>query len=80
MEITATKFRQNMYKLLDQLLKTGDPIVIKIKGKKVRLVPENKPKYKSGLDKFIKRDTIVGNPDELLEIDWSKEWNPDDNI
>ena len=32
----------------------------------------------SKLDRLISRpDAIVGDPDDLVEMDWTHEWNPD---
>lgn len=80
MEVTATQFRQNIYKLLDKVLKSGEPLVITRKGKKFKIISEEKPQSKNILEKLEKRDTIAGDPDDLWNIDWSKEWNPEDNI
>ena len=71
MQITASGLRQNIYKLLDQVIKTGRPIEIIRKGKKFKIVPaEPKPK----LENLKKRDILKCDPEELVHIDWSDEW------
>lgn len=72
MNVTASELRQNIYKLLDKVLETGIPIEIKRKGRILKIVSEEP---KSKLDKLKKRDIIAGDPEELVHIDWSEEWN-----
>ncbi|WOK06522.1 type II toxin-antitoxin system Phd/YefM family antitoxin [Imperialibacter roseus] len=72
MGITTSKLRQNIYKLLDQVAETGEPLEIKRKGKTLKIVVENQA---SKLANLKKRDVIVGDAEELVHIDWSSEWN-----
>ncbi|MBL4818805.1 MAG: type II toxin-antitoxin system Phd/YefM family antitoxin [Deltaproteobacteria bacterium] len=70
MVVTTSKLRENIYQLLDQVLRTGVPLEIDRKGKKLEVVLKKKSGHPSHL---IKRDIIVGEPDELVHIDWSSE-------
>lgn len=72
--MTASQLRQNIYQLLDQVLETGVPLEIERKGRTLRIVPEAP---RSKLDNLKRRDCFIGDPDDIVEIDWSKEWNPD---
>ena len=76
MEITAAEFRQNVYKFLDEVIKTGKPLVILKEGKKLQLSPylEEKAEKRSF---FKKKDTQVNEPDEHIHVDWSKDWDTD---
>ncbi|MBL0716462.1 MAG: type II toxin-antitoxin system Phd/YefM family antitoxin, partial [Desulfosarcina sp.] len=61
--ITPTELRQNIYKLLDEVLNTGIPIEINKGGKKLRIVPADKTKK---LQNLISRPNVIkGNPDDL---------------
>lgn len=72
MPISLTQFRANLYKIVDQAIDTGIPVVIERKGTKIKLVPDKK---KNKLDNLIKHPgTIVCDADELVHIDWSHEW------
>jgi len=71
MPITASKLRENVYRILDEAIETGKPVEVIRKGTILTIVP---PKRVSKLDKLKKRDVIVGDPDDLVSIDWSKEW------
>ena len=77
MTVTASKLREDIYKILDTVLATGEPVKIERKGRVLRIVADPPPG--SRLSRIKKRDFIVGDPEDLVEIDWSKEWNPDDN-
>lgn len=71
MPISATKLRQDLYNILDQVIETGVPLEIARKGHIVKIVPENP---KSKFERLEVHDCIQGGPDDLVEIDWSKEW------
>ena len=73
MALTASKLRENIYRILDQVLETGVPVEIRRKGKIVRIVP-GEPVSK--LDRLTRRDYLVGDPDYIVHMDWSGEWRP----
>ena len=69
MKLTATKLRQNVYAILDQVIETGIPVEIERKGKIVRIEPEKK---KSKFDRIPPwPDLIVGDPNDL-KAPWKK--------
>ena len=71
MKITASKLRENIYGILDQVLETGTPVEVVRKGKVLKIVPEQKP---DKLSRLKKRKCIVGDPEDLVHMDWSSEW------
>ncbi len=77
MKINATSFRKNLYSLLDRIIETGNPIDIERKGKTVRIMLIEP---KSKLSNLKKRNIIKGSPDDIISIDWTKEWKEDDNL
>jgi antitoxin (DNA-binding transcriptional repressor) of toxin-antitoxin stability system len=76
MKITASKLRENIYKVLDSILETGVPVEIERRGRKLRIVPgDESPRSK--LERLERRpSTIVGDPEDLVHLDWSVEWKP----
>ncbi|MBV8085119.1 MAG: type II toxin-antitoxin system Phd/YefM family antitoxin [Chloroflexi bacterium] len=74
MGVTASELRQNIYRLLDQVLETGVPLEIERNGRRLRVVPaDTRPK----LDRLRPHpEAISGDPDDLVHLDWSKEWRP----
>jgi hypothetical protein len=77
MALSASKLRANVYRLLDEVLETGKPLEIERNGEILVIVPR---KTESIWDRLPRRKGfIVGDPDELIHMDWSSEWNPDPN-
>jgi hypothetical protein len=75
MAISASKLRANVYRLLDEVLDSGRPLEIERKGKVLVIAPKEE---QSIWDRLPRRDGyIVGDPDELIHMDWLSEWNPD---
>jgi hypothetical protein len=81
MTLTASKLRANVYRLLDEVLESGKPLEIERNGKVLVISPKESPKEEGSIwDRLPRREGfIVGDPDELIHIDWSSEWNPDPN-
>jgi antitoxin (DNA-binding transcriptional repressor) of toxin-antitoxin stability system len=71
MAVSASTLRQNIYKLLDQILETGHPLEIERKGKKLKITPVEK---KNKLDNLKGYDIMNAKPDYFVHIDWSSEW------
>lgn len=73
MPLTASKLREDIYRLLDQVLETGKSIEVERGGKRLRIVPVE-PVGK--LNRLEQRSVIKGDPEDLIHLDWSKEWKP----
>jgi antitoxin (DNA-binding transcriptional repressor) of toxin-antitoxin stability system len=74
MTVTPTDFRKNLFKLLDRIMETGETLEIQRKGKIFRLVP---PRKRSKLDRLTPHpDAIIGESDDLPDIEWSETWKP----
>lgn len=39
-EVTLTELRRNIFQLVDEALETGDPIIVKRKGRTVKVMPQ----------------------------------------
>lgn len=74
MAITASALRGNIYKLLDKVLESGKPLEVERKGARLQIIP-NKPISK--LSRLTKHACIQGNPESIINLDWSDEWNHD---
>ncbi len=73
--VSPTELRSNIYKLLDEVLSSGIPLEINKGGKLLKIVPVEKTNKLSNL--ASRPDTIVGNPEDLVDISWEKEVNLD---
>lgn len=71
MKISATELRQNLYRILDGILNGGSPVHIVRRGKILTIVAEE------GVSKFQRledHDVIIGDPEAIVHMDWSKYW------
>jgi hypothetical protein len=73
MALSASALRQDLYKKLDNVLKTGIPLEIKRRNGRLRIIPVQK---KSKISNLKRRNIMKCDPDELVHIDWSEEWRP----
>lgn len=62
--VTASQLRQDVYRLLDQVLATGEPLEIRRNGRTLRVIADNS---RSRID-LIRPDVelIVGDPEALV--------------
>lgn len=74
MTMTASKLRQDIYRILDSVIETGDPVEIERNGFVLRIVPD-KYAFKK-LDKLKKRTLTDEDSDNFTHIDWTAEWKP----
>jgi len=74
MIITPSKFRSNIYRLLDQVIETGEPLLIKRHKEMLKVSPIHKS---SKLDRLIRHSCLKGDPESIVHCDWSKEWSGD---
>ena len=73
MSVTASELRSQIYRLLDQVVSTGQPLEVERKGARLR-ISVDQPRKK--LDRLVPHKCIVGNPDDLVSMDWSDTWSP----
>lgn len=73
--VTPTELRTNIYKLLDEIVRTGIPVEIKKGDRRLRIIPVEKG------DKFrnlvSRPDVVQGDPEDLVDISWEDEVNLD---
>ncbi|HWJ67214.1 MAG TPA: hypothetical protein VNT31_11080 [Nocardioides sp.] len=73
--VTPSQLRQDIYRLIDRVLETGEPLTIERKGRRLRIVPDEAVSRLSR----IRTDpgAVVGDPEELVHLDWTAEWDHD---
>lgn len=75
MPISASELRADIYKLLDEVIETGEPLEVERKGVVLRIAPVDRG---SRLEHVRGNPgLIVGDPDELTHMDWSGHWHPE---
>ena len=73
--LSATKLRQNLYNILDSVIESGIPVEIERKGRILRIIPEVQV---SKWDRLEEHSIVVGDPEDIIHIDWTDEWSGDD--
>ncbi len=74
--ITVSHLRQDIYRILDEVIETGRPVEIEWKGRVVRTDTE---RLEGSIFETLTPHpgTIVGGSENLVHIDWSPEWKRD---
>jgi N-acyl-D-aspartate/D-glutamate deacylase len=73
MVLTASKLREDIYRVLDHVLATGEPVEIERNGRRLRIVADEPP---SKLARLVARpDVVNGDSDDFVHLDWSDEWS-----
>ena len=60
-------------RLLDETVETGKPLKVRRKGHILRIVSDPDPRGK--LSALVPHDCINGDPESLVNIDWSDFWD-----
>lgn len=71
--MNPSQLRANIYQVLDEILRTGKPVEIERKGKRLVLAPAEAPKSLANLER--KPGLIVGDPEDIVHVDWSDNWS-----
>jgi hypothetical protein len=72
MEMTTSALRRDIYRILDRVIETGQPVIVERNGRRVRISAEDVP---SRLGSLVRRpDVVVGDSNDFVHLDWSSEW------
>jgi len=74
MRVTATELRQNLYRIIDAVLETGESVEIARKGGTVRIVPDTRTTIWDRLDVH---EVILGEIEGPWEGIWDSELDLD---
>lgn len=72
MAVSTSKLRSNIYKLLDKVLETGEPLEIERKGRKLKIIAAPAPDRLARLQAHKKY--LPADPEDIVHVDWSGEW------
>lgn len=77
MAITASKLRENVYRILDEALDTGRPVEVIRKGRRLKIVPETRRDKLAALKR--RPNAFAGDVEDIIGMEWSARWNPANN-
>jgi hypothetical protein len=69
--VTASHLRQNIYRILDEVIETGRPVEIERKGCVVRIERRERNIFETLTPH---PGAIAGDSEDLVHMDWSPEW------
>lgn len=73
MALKPSQLREDIYRILDQVLETGVPVEVERRGKVLKIMP---PEPRSKLQNLKPRPYLLSDPEELVHLDWTGEWRP----
>lgn len=71
--LTPSRLQANLYRLLDRVLSTGEPLEVESRGGHVKIVAAD------GGGLYLLKphpDYVAGDLEDLAHLDWSNEWLP----
>ncbi|MBN1493506.1 MAG: type II toxin-antitoxin system Phd/YefM family antitoxin [Candidatus Omnitrophica bacterium] len=74
MVMSITQFRKNIYSLLDKVATSGESFCFEYQGKLLQVV---RVETIGKLARLKKRACLIGDPHEIVELDWSGTVNID---
>lgn len=77
MTLSLTRLRANLYQVVDQVIETGIPAELERHGHRLQIVALEPKSKLANLKPHP--GTIVGDPEDMVQLDWSAEWNQDDH-
>ena len=73
MKVKATQLRANIFKILDHVAESGETVEVVRKGSVLKITPDRRNRKLGGLPR---RKCVVGDPEDLVHVDWSAAWRP----
>lgn len=73
MKVSASKLRENIYRILDEVAEHGVTVRVDRKGRTLRIEREAQT---GKLSRLPRRRYLRVEPEELVHLDWSGEWRP----
>ncbi len=74
--MTLTELRRNIYRVVDELLRTGKTMEIQAKGRTVYLSSGQRGGKLDRLRKAARSRALQGNPEDIIHMEWEKQWHP----
>jgi len=74
--MTITELRKNIYAVVEEIVRTGKTVEVQAKGRTVLLSPGRRGGKLERLRAACRRHAIKGRPEDLIHLEWDKEWQP----
>jgi len=78
MTISPTALRKDIYKILDKIIETGEPVEIERKGITLKIVKEESVEEPLNrwdlIESLPDKETWIGDLDDIFDMNWMEEW------
>lgn len=78
--ISASQLRQDIYRLLDRVIETGEPLAIERSGHRLLVVPAPPDQLVASQARLKglrpHPDAVAGDPADLVDVGWADAWRP----
>jgi prevent-host-death family protein len=71
---SVSRLRANLYRVIDRVLETGEPVEIERNGRRLRIVPAEAAGRLAALRPHP--EYLRDDPESLVHLDWTGEWEP----
>ena len=72
--LSASKLRENVYRILDEVIETGQPVEVLRRGQVISVAPVLAGGRRRLAGMVVHPEALVGDPQDLVHVDWSGEW------
>ena len=73
-KITPTQLRKDLYRLLDRVIETGEPLEVERKGVTLKIERQAKLTKLERARLMARPDVWVGDPNDIFHMDYLEEW------
>jgi hypothetical protein len=77
MALTATRLRATLYRVLEQVARSGEPIEVMHRGEVIRLSRASPRRQRNAALATLLEphpDALTGKLEDIVQLDWSKNW------
>lgn len=73
MSLSLTELRNNLYKIVDQVIETGIPVEVTRNNHKIKIILSDGP---SKLERLSVRQNVFNDdPESIVNCNWISEWS-----
>lgn len=74
--LTPSTLRADIYRILDDVLETGEPVEVQRGDRRVKIVPVDAAPVAKLANLEQHAGAIVGDAEDLVDIEWASAWRP----
>ncbi len=80
MPVTPTELRADLYRLLDAIVASGEPLLVRRGDVTLRIAVAARGGDQPAVLPALRHDLIVGDPNDLVHMDWTGAWTAGEDL